>query len=246
MHLLEYLQSQFLLFDRRFRCEISYLIVTVNRYEKPRLISLVNLYLTGFKCSSQIDKQITVGELRNMQVNSEMGQNSVMFLKTIRGTAAYWKDELFNILARMRTLGPPDLFLTFSVDDIGWKELNNVLLYDLCTDYVSQAESVRKDPVIVALYSDRRFRAILQFIKDEKPLGTVIDYYARVEIQNRGSPHFHLFLWAKDIPSLSKGNDETEIVTYINKIIDKLQISQKRISIQNSTVWFQGHRFIAI
>ena len=38
-------------------------------------------------------------------------------MKNIRGTAAYWADILANLLAIVRCLGPPTLFVTLSADD---------------------------------------------------------------------------------------------------------------------------------
>ena len=38
-------------------------------------------------------------------------------MKNIRGTAAYWADILGNLLATVRRLGPPTLFVTLPADD---------------------------------------------------------------------------------------------------------------------------------
>ena len=46
-----------------------------------------------------------------------------MFMKNIRGTPAYWKDQLLDLLARINTLGPPTFFLTLTANDMHWPEL---------------------------------------------------------------------------------------------------------------------------
>ena len=52
---------------------------------------------------------------------------SLMFMKNISGTAAYWADILGNLLATIRCLGPPILFVTLSADDNNWPELKMLL-----------------------------------------------------------------------------------------------------------------------
>ena len=52
--------------------------------------------------------------------------HNVMFMKNIRGTAAYWADILGNLLATVRCLGPPTLFVTLQADDNNWPELKNI------------------------------------------------------------------------------------------------------------------------
>ena len=216
--LLDYLQSRFFHCDRRFRCDIPYLIVAVNRYESARLKTLVNVYLSGFQ-KLENNKGITAGELRQARPESQLGKNSVMFMKSMRGTAGFWKDEVYNILGRIRTLGTPNIFMSFSVDDIGWPELQEILRYDMGDDYTNPQESVKNNPILVVLYAYRRLLEILKYIKESKVLGEVTDYYVRIEFQNRGSVHFHVFLWLKNIPKTENGNTEAEVVEYIDKII---------------------------
>ena len=45
-----------------------------------------------------------------------------MFIKNIRGTAAYWKDQLFDLLAKINTLGPPTFFVTLTANDLHWPD----------------------------------------------------------------------------------------------------------------------------
>ena len=54
--------------------------------------------------------------------------------------------------------------------------------------------SMRNDPVLTATHFERRFRFLMKdiILSEHKPLGEVVDYFARVEFQNRGSPHIHI------------------------------------------------------
>ena len=50
-----------------------------------------------------------------------------MFMKYIRGTVAYFRNALYDLLAMFRCLGPLALFITFSADDLHWPELGMML-----------------------------------------------------------------------------------------------------------------------
>ena len=50
------------------------------------------------------------------------------------------------------------------------------------------------------------------------PIGHVIDHFARIEYQNRGSPHLHLFLWIDKAPNLIS-NSSNDIIQFIDSII---------------------------
>ena len=49
------------------------------------------------------------------------------------------------------------------------------------------------------------------------PLGSLIDWFYRVEYQQRGSPHIHMLIWIKDAPIFGVHDDE--VICFINKII---------------------------
>lgn len=70
---------------------------------------------------------VTAGEIRDIENNPSLVENSYMFMKNIRGTVAYFKNQLYNLLAMFKALGPPTLFMTLSADDMHWKELGSLL-----------------------------------------------------------------------------------------------------------------------
>ena len=49
----------------------------------------------------------------------------------------------------------------------------------------------------------------------------VTDSYQRVEFQQRGSPHEHIFLWCKDAPKYDRDDENIEkmCIKFINKYI---------------------------
>lgn len=222
LSLLQYLQSRLLNRDPRFRLDIPYLVNCVNVYEKRVLGQLVSHWIRVRKENKESEAGLdllTVKDIRNLTRNPDLTKNSFMFAKQLRGTAAFWKNELFSLLAKMRCLGAPDVFTTYSVDDIHWPELKENLKLDLGTEFKNMIDGVKRDPVVTAIYAEKRFKALIDDICKTKALGTVTDYHGRVEFQNRGTVHFHLFFWISDAPSIAKGSSHAELVQYIDKVI---------------------------
>ena len=50
-------------------------------------------------------------------------EQAYKFLKNIRGSPAYWQNELYEVLAMLRTLGIPTWFMTLSAADLHWMEM---------------------------------------------------------------------------------------------------------------------------
>ena len=44
-------------------------------------------------------------------------------MKNIRGSPAYWQDQLYDVLAMLHMLSIPTWFLTLSVADLHWPEM---------------------------------------------------------------------------------------------------------------------------
>ena len=166
---------------------------------------------------------VTAGHVKNLHNNSDLLENSYMFMKNIKGTVAYFRNMLYNLLATFRCLGPPTLFITLSADDLHWPELGmNLENIDFKHAFGrSFFSAMRADPLLTAIHFERRFKALMKFVilGDKKPLGNVIDYFARVEFQNRGSPHIHMFLWVSDLPIDINEQSIPVIISYINKTI---------------------------
>ena len=54
----------------------------------------------------------------------------------------------------------------------------------------------------------------------DKPLGSVIDYWMRIEFQMRGSPHVHSFLWIDGAPKVStvEGRQQAAQLIHIHHV----------------------------
>ena len=111
----------------------------------------------------------------------------------------------------MRQLGIPTWFCSFSVAETKWKNLLQILSKSLNNkdlserdiddlSWIEKCELIKKDPVTCSRYFDHRFKMFMSHILKGNicPLGKIVDYFYRVEFQQRGSPHIHLILWSKN------------------------------------------------
>ena len=84
----------------------------------------------------------------------------------------------------------------------------------------AKSNLIQRDPITCA----RNFEHMVQLFihdvlrSDVMPIGQIVDFFYRVEFQQRGSPHIHGLFWVKDAPQYGK-NDEKEIVKFIDKYV---------------------------
>ena len=116
----DYFQHKLYFKDGRFRKDRGYLLHAVNFYEFHRLLNSVNIHMRMRKDSNN---PLTASDIQNLDNNSEIISNSYMFIKYIRGTAAYWKNNLLDLLTMFKSLGPPSVFITLSANDMHWPDL---------------------------------------------------------------------------------------------------------------------------
>lgn len=65
---------------------------------------------------------------------------------------------------------------------------------------------------------DARWRRFLNKVlkSSAHPIGEIVDYFYRVEFQQRGSPHVHCLFWIKNAPKIGVNTDE-EVIEFVNK-----------------------------
>lgn len=106
------------------------------------------------------ERPIHLHDIHHISTNPDILQNSYIFMKTMRGTAAYWKDVLFNLIAKLKNLGCPTLFMTLSANDYHWKELAKTLKVPL----KNLPKAVQQNPLITAIHFERRWKALLNHV----------------------------------------------------------------------------------
>ncbi|CAB4007911.1 Hypothetical predicted protein [Paramuricea clavata] len=128
-------------------------------------------------------------------------------------------------------LGNPTWFCSISAAETRWihliKILGRLIDHKDYTDdeikgmtWQKKSELIQKDPVTCA----RNFEHMVQlfihnFIKSSNhPIGEVIDFFYRVEFQQRGSPHIHGLFWIKNAPEYGKDSDDY-IAKFVNSYV---------------------------
>jgi hypothetical protein len=169
--------------DPRFRTDMTYLLSAAASVDVMMLKSEVSVYLRMRQPLNSSPS--TASDVRSMHENTDVSYNSYMFMKNIRGTVAYFRNALYDLLAMFRTIGPPTIFMTLSADDLHWPELG-MLLDNLPYEEASRRgnffSSMRSNPFIAATHFHRRFRALMKFILNQglQPLGKIIDHFVHV------------------------------------------------------------------
>ena len=142
----------------------------------------------------------------------------------------------------IRQLSLPTWFMSLSAADTRWTDLLKMLaklndgidysekeLENL--SWQEKTQLVQKDPVTCSRYFDHRVQEFLNTVLKSscEPIGKLLDYFYRVEFQQRGSPHIHMLVWIENAPTLET-NSEREIVQFVDKIlINKLNYFSFRI-----------------
>lgn len=134
-----------------------------------------------------------------------------------------------DLFAMIRQLGKPTWFCSFSAAETRWSHLLKVLgrLIDKI-DYTDseiqemtwqkKSDLIKGDLVTCA----RNFEHVVQlFFRNNfsksvlHPIGEILDFFYRVEFQQRGSPHIHCLFWIKDAPEYGK-HTHNEIVKFVD------------------------------
>lgn len=192
---LDYYQFRLLGADVRFHRN-DYLFYALSMFEYYRVKSTIAA------CARKVE-----GE------NGNRVEDLHLYLKNLRGSAAYWRSALSDLIAQIRCLGPPTYFVTLSCNDLHWKDMKRGLLVSdgkqhIDPDDIDNQETQRlieMYPVVVSRQFMVRVNALMQFLKTDTEIfgGKVKDHWWRIEFQNRGSPHLHMVVWIEDHPSVA-------------------------------------------
>ncbi|XP_077536008.1 uncharacterized protein LOC144148333 [Haemaphysalis longicornis] len=165
--------------------------------------------------TNAITSAITRQQLENADFMDEVLNRDLGFMRGIPNTVQYWQDRRKELFAMIRQLGKPHAFLTLSAAELHWDRLIETLerlrvgpegvtraVEEL--NSMQRVELVNNDPVACAIYTHRIFNVILNILKDKrcspfKPY-VVVDFFKRVEFQQRGSAHIHTILWLDNAP----------------------------------------------
>lgn len=181
-----------------------------------------------FRCLRSTEK-ITRSQIENRAFVEKLIDTNQAFLKTIPNSVQYWATRKKDLFAMIRQLGKPTSFLTISSNETRWPHLLRIL-YRLSEKFRSfgpdiaeseileklksyqRAYLVAEDPVTCSIYFHKMLHVFLSILSAEKSYNPfrqyrVIDYFLRIEFQQRGSAHAHILLWLENDPKENLGED---------------------------------------
>ena len=222
----EYCKTRLFSSDSRFASDSSYIFYLQYLGDLKQVFSSINVAFR--KKLPMTVKHV----LDNVQMNFLMKKDMIYrHLQSIRGSPQYWHQRLKDLFGMTRQLGFPTFFLTLSCADLRWKEFIDTFARHSGTKvkdsytFEEKTKLLRSNPVLAARLFEKRFNRFMNmFIKGGVwCLGKVQDWYARIEMQFRGSPHAHMPIWIEDAPKYNGvGTDKRtreEIVTFCDKYI---------------------------
>ena len=228
----KYFQQCLLNIDGRFAQNIEYLFCAQYIADIKQIESDAMLAICLSRGRTLGGHKITAGQLRNPTVVEQLVRNeqAYKFLKNVRGSPAYWQDQLYDVLAMLRMLSIPTWFLTLSAADLHWPEMIQAVAVQLgkkLTQKDVQQMSIKdrstylcQNPITGVRMFQHRLEAFFSeyLLSDTHPLGHITDYVIKIEFQMRGSPHAHCLLWVKDAPKIDKDPDDV-VCAFIDKYI---------------------------
>ena len=214
--------------DRRVAQDPDNLFFKTKKLQMKMMLDKVQIAMRKCKCK---DLSLKAGSLKDPVMINDIVFKDIgyKFLNTVRGSPPYFQAVAKDLLAMIRQLGPATFFASFSAAETRWKHLLKILgkvvdgvdYSDEDVDnltWVEKCRLIQSDPATCARHFDRQVQLLFRFLKDGvQPLGPLVDYFYRVEFQQRGSPHIHCLLWIKDSPKLD--GDMQCVVEFIDKYI---------------------------
>ena len=121
----KYFQQHLLNVDIQFPKNIEYLFCAQHMADIKQIESNINLAIRLSRGRTVGGQKITAGLLHNPEAVQQLLRNeqAYKFLRNVRGSPAYWQNELYDVLAMLCRLGIPTWFLTLSAADLHWPEI---------------------------------------------------------------------------------------------------------------------------
>ena len=237
--------------DRRVAQDPDNLFFKTKKLQMKMMLDKVQIAMRKCKCK---DLSLKAGSLKDPFMINDIVFKDIgyKFLNTVRGSPPYFQAVAKDLFAMIRQLGPATFFTSFSAAETRWKHLLKILgkivdgvdYNDENIENLTWAEKCRliqSDPATCARHFDRQVQLLFKFLKDDvEPLGPLVDYFYRVEFQQRGSPHIHCLLWIKHSPKID--NDVEDVIEFIDKYISCSKPTMESNEEMSALVANQMHR----
>ena len=213
----KYVNSRLLSKDTRFSESPEYAFQALDWLERQAINQSISI-----TTRKKFHEDITVAQLQNPQRFVKLLSENQLFatFRNIRGTPQYWKNMQLDMLAKLRQYGPYTFFLTGSAAEFHWPEVIQIVARQY-GEYFTEQEIknmnwqtkknwLQRNPVTVARHIDFIFQQLWDkvILSGIHPVGQILNFDLRKEMQGRGTAHFHAALHVKNAPVLDKDSDK--------------------------------------
>ena len=217
----KYFNQRLLHFSQVFAADIGHNFFAYSAMQKIQLNNQINITMKKLGSNNLTADMLS----KNFKATAKQfiaQSKTYSFVNPIKGTPAYWKKLLHEILAMVKQLGIPTFFMTLSCADLRRSKLIMVIskLNSFMEDiekmsYQERCKVLNKNIVLVARHFQYRVETVF---KMNWPLGKTNYYPICVKCQVRGSPHIHSFIWVLNAPKLTKST-KLKYAAWIDNII---------------------------
>ncbi|CAF4185611.1 unnamed protein product, partial [Rotaria sordida] len=220
----EYCKARLFSSDSRFAADSSYIFYLQYLGDLKQVYSGINI---AFRKKLPMSAKQSLDE---MQMKFLMNKDMIYrHLQSVRGSPQYWHQRLKDLFGMTRQLGFPTFFITLSCADLRWKEFVDTFIRHTglpvkeSYTFEEKTKLLRANPVLAARLFERRFMSFMNlFIKSGAwCVGNVKDWFARIEMQLRGSPHSHMPIWVEGAPKYNGPQTDEKTREEIVKFCDK-------------------------
>ena len=224
----QYVHTRLKCADDRFAQNPQYIFAELDMIERAAILSSIT-----FAESKRFQDNATVADVNSSCTRRMLNDQQIYYtFKNIRGTPQFCRNQMLDVLAKVRQFGCYTFFLTLSAGiPHFWPEIFQILGRQYGKNFTEQDVNgmsnnekiswLKKNPVTVARQVDYLFTKMLGsnvIMSGMHPIGQILNFDERREFQMRGVEHTHVALHVKDAPKLDKDPD-SEVIEFIDKFI---------------------------
>ncbi|XP_062597817.1 uncharacterized protein LOC134259232 [Saccostrea cucullata] len=224
-----YFNNRLMNADDRFAKDSNYIFFSQYMSELNQVIEKTQISVRKSLTSIGSERSVTSNMIQDPEILSKLLRNdeALRFMQPIRGTPSFWSAAQKDLFAMLRQLGIPTWFCSFSAAEHRWNDAVTTILRQKndardpkLLDWSEKNEVLRSNPVTVARVFEHRFHVFQRDVisSPSEPIGKVVDFFQRVEFQQRGSPHMHCLYWIENAPKLNEHGKE-EVCKFIDKYV---------------------------
>ncbi|CAI9287698.1 unnamed protein product [Lactuca saligna] len=138
-------------------------------------------------------------------VDSRSIWKCVLLPPSFVGGPCYMYNDYQDALSICREYGNPQYFITFTCN-VNWPEIRRYMIRH------SQMDAHSRVGIISRVFHIK-FKALINFLKEDKKFGAVTAHLHTIEFQNRGLPHYHTLLWVCNLDKIREAADIDKFIS---------------------------------